>query len=31
LASEAPALLRKVGADREHSRTDDTASTGEKA
>ena len=30
LESEAPALLRKVGADREHSRMDDTDSIGEK-
>ena len=30
LESEAPALLRKVGADREHSQMDDTDSIGEK-
>ena len=30
LESEAPEMLRKVGADREHSRTDDADSTGEK-
>ena len=31
LESEAPELLRKVGADRDHSRTNDTGSTGEQA
>ena len=31
LEAEAPAMLRKVGADREHSRSDDADSTGENA
>jgi hypothetical protein len=31
LESDAPAMLRKVGADREHSRADDADSTGDSA